>query len=237
MDKVEIGKKYYFNNREVIVIRMENEQFAFVVGNLNIDHDITGSEFCHECLVGSCDGSYHSHTCDDAQNIIDNLMEELGDKEVFWVDIRYLHNHPFEYKKHVKLLNEIKKLEEIKGDLISDHEKIKNEISASEIEDKRLIESVRNNIRLIAESDKQIEKIKEIKNEVKLNLDNSVKVNDMDIKITIQELKSLYKNKITLRLLEEGGVDNWEWYGESIGEADIEALATQEIITTQIDRQ
>ena len=42
MDIVEIGKKYYFNNRGVTVLRMENKQFAFVSADLNITHDVTG---------------------------------------------------------------------------------------------------------------------------------------------------------------------------------------------------
>ena len=37
-----------------------------------------------------------------------------------------------------------------------------------------------------------------------------------DVKITKDEYLELLKAKEELMLLEIGGVDNWEWYGESL---------------------
>lgn len=36
--------------------------------------------------------------------------------------------------------------------------------------------------------------------------------------ITVREYKSLLKDSLVLTALESGGVDNWDWYGESIGD-------------------
>lgn len=38
----------------------------------------------------------------------------------------------------------------------------------------------------------------------------------MDIKISVRELVDFLVAKETLARLESGGVDNWEWYGESL---------------------
>ena len=38
------------------------------------------------------------------------------------------------------------------------------------------------------------------------------------IAISAEEYQNLLTDSITLRALELGGVDNWEWYGESISE-------------------
>lgn len=36
------------------------------------------------------------------------------------------------------------------------------------------------------------------------------------VEISINEYEELLKSEAKLRLLEEGGVDNWEWYGDSL---------------------
>ena len=47
----------------------------------------------------------------------------------------------------------------------------------------------------------------------------------MEMEITKEEYFRLKKSELELNRLENGGVDNWEWYGESLnpdGEEDIE---------------
>lgn len=41
-------------------------------------------------------------------------------------------------------------------------------------------------------------------------------MSDKNITISRNEFISLKKDSEKLRLLENGGVDNWEWYGESL---------------------
>lgn len=50
------------------------------------------------------------------------------------------------------------------------------------------------------------------------------------ITITKEEYISLLKQEVRLNMLENGGVDNWEWYGESLnpeGEESYEDLCKQ----------
>ena len=56
-------------------------------------------------------------------------------------------------------------------------------------------------------------------------------------RISKEELLSLIEDSLTLTALESGGVDNWEWYGESIHEFlktesvdNIEELAVKDLI-------
>jgi len=39
---------------------------------------------------------------------------------------------------------------------------------------------------------------------------------EIKVEITEKEYKSLLRDSAILRALESGGVDNWEWYGESL---------------------
>ena len=41
-------------------------------------------------------------------------------------------------------------------------------------------------------------------------------MNEKEVKITLKEYKRLLKKQAELNMLERGGVDNWEWYGESL---------------------
>lgn len=38
------------------------------------------------------------------------------------------------------------------------------------------------------------------------------------VTITLEEYKSLLKDREKLQALERGGVDNWEWYSDSLEE-------------------
>jgi hypothetical protein len=40
----------------------------------------------------------------------------------------------------------------------------------------------------------------------------------MNVQVSAKELKELRRAKAKLSALEAGGVDNWEWYGESLKE-------------------
>ena len=41
-------------------------------------------------------------------------------------------------------------------------------------------------------------------------------VKDETVTITVEEYNSLKKDRAILRALEAGGVDNWEWYEDSL---------------------
>lgn len=220
---MEVGQTKYYNNRPVVLLRNEGSGFWFVISSFDITHEITGSNFCTMCMAG---GDFIStHTCIDAGEVIDHVMENIEDKEVFWVSELYLKDHPFEYKKNQDLLNQIDALEIKKRDLldqISFHESNKNsimsdiELKQTELNDIQLRTIDAQHKLMSAESEKPHKEIPDI-------LSTGL------IEISASELRSLFEDKVKLRLLENGGLDNWEWYSESIGETDIEAEALKEL--------
>lgn len=147
MEKVEIGKKYYFNNREVVVLRMENEQFAFISANLKISHEITGSNFCESCNVGGMG----KHKCFDAQEVIDCFMEDIGEHDLFWVDIRYLKEEPFEYRPYINVQKEIKEMAEHKSGLELEIKNIQNNLEELKKDKMELENKITNDLNNIKE--------------------------------------------------------------------------------------
>lgn len=51
------------------------------------------------------------------------------------------------------------------------------------------------------------------------------------VEISINEYEELLKSEAKLRLLEEGGVDNWEWYGDSLEGLDEEYDEIDDVIS------
>lgn len=51
------------------------------------------------------------------------------------------------------------------------------------------------------------------------------------VEISISEYEELLKSEVKLRLLEEGGVDNWEWYGDSLEGLDEEYDEIDDVIS------
>ena len=43
---------------------------------------------------------------------------------------------------------------------------------------------------------------------------------ELTVQIPVKKLASLLRNSWKLHALECGGVDNWDWYGESLSEKD-----------------
>lgn len=52
------------------------------------------------------------------------------------------------------------------------------------------------------------------------------------VEIDIEEYRSLLEDEAKLRLLEFGGVDNWNWYDESLEDYDEELERIDEIISS-----
>lgn len=206
---IEINKVYYFNNRPVVVLREENAEFVFVAADLKLDHNLTGSNFCIPC---NTDGYYH--TCEQAGEVIDAIMEGIEDSDCFWVAKRYLREHPFEYKECVKLKGEIDTLKEQKESIKSDISNAAQEKENSEKELRELkLELHQAATALEANSDlitQQLEELEQLRN----NYKPEVLVKNTNIKISSGRLLELLKAEIELNYLEIGGVDNWDWYGE-----------------------
>jgi hypothetical protein len=211
--KIEINKTYYFNNRPVVVIREENEEFVFVAAHLKLDHNLTGSNFCIPC---NTDGYYH--TCEQAGEIIEFVMDEIEDSDCFWVAKRYLNEHPFEYKECVVLKEQIEKFKVEKTSIASEISTLKEESQGlntyiSEAQD--YLQSLKSDIEA-AQEDKQ--ELLEENLGIKESIVGKASVKNTNITLTTDRLLELLNAEIKLSYLERGGVDNWEWYGEALND-------------------
>ena len=218
MKDIKIGVTYYFNNQRVKILRKETDQMYLVSGSFDITHDTTGSCFCCQCNVG---GDYKGeHTCDDAQEIIDIVMEDISDKNIFWVDKSYLQEKPFEYEKNVSLLNEIERnsiiLKDIKGEIKSSNETI--ETQKQEYDD-----LYTKSTNLIADIDSKTNKLSKLETQIDNGykaIDNIDKVTKGIVNISVGALKSLIESSVRLKHIERGGVDNWAYYDEFMPNSD-----------------
>lgn len=220
--EIELNKIYYFNNRPVLVLREESVDFVFVAAGLKLDHNITGSNFCTPC-----NSAGYYHTCEDAQNVIDHVMDDIEDKEVFWIAKRYLKEHPFEYKENIqlkeansKLKEEREGLKQVLIDLSVEKKNIGLEIAELDLQRACLSKTIENNILVIEEQQEEIKNLKQ-------SIAGKVNIKNTSITISADKMLELLKSNITLRYLEQGGVDNWEWYGENFPE-DMEEEAFKE---------
>jgi len=227
--EIDINKPYYFNNRPVKIIREEGDNFVFVEAILDITHDLTGSNFCTECNVGPAS---LSHNCEQAGEIIDAVFEAISDAEVFWVNKMYLREQPFEYKENVTLKNDNRMLSE--------------NIRAKKLEVGRLLNNESVLVKSIAQLVKsykeywglkhsltlQIETLKDKRDKIKedVRLNRNVKVSGTPVTITADRMLKLLAAEIKLEALETGGVDNWEWYGESLKNTNPQKEAYNEFI-------
>jgi hypothetical protein len=219
---MEKGEVKYYNNRPVFIIRNEGEGFYFVCASINLTHDVTGSCFCTPCNIGGTS----THKCADADEIIDAIMDEISDHEVFWVHEKYLMNQPFERKQYDVLVLEIEKLLNEKQTLIEGLRVLRDEIT-----------EVSNNVSLESRN------LSDIQQRILFSQNNAIKyegetksiipeiVNIGSISFNSSSFLALIKDSLILNKLKIGGVDNWEWYGESIGSDDFDQLAIDYLIS------
>lgn len=218
-----IGQTKYYNNRPVTILKDEGNDFYFVAAELNLTHDQTGSNWCTMCQAG---GDFiASHTCDTAQEVIDHLMEGIEDREVFWVSGRYLNDEPFEFKPYKKLVDEIELMKSKKIDIETDIKDLKSTLSSIELsieESKQTLSDFQLRIQQAQHDLMDVEK-QEQHQSIPDRVSNSY------IDISTKELLEFIEAKIKLEALESGGVDNWEWYSESLKETDYESEAIIEL--------
>lgn len=225
---IQLNHTYYFNNRPVKVLRLEGDNFAFVEAVLDITHDVTGSCFCEPCNISS----YSSHKCHDAQEIIDYVLEDISDVEVFWVNIAYLRETYFEHQDNLKLKSENDKFQKQVKDA-------KEEITRLKKNESTLLKSVADlqksfNTQIAAKEKlrQDIQQLKEKKDKVNedIRLNRSVTIKGTPIVIKADDYLDLLQDSIKLNALEAGGVDNWEWYGEALEDIDVKKEAFEQFV-------
>lgn len=228
----------FYNNNPCKVLRKVSEDFSEIVVFPHVqDIELQGSDWCTACQVGGLDGAYPSHECEAYQEVVDvvnSLREEEG--VVVIADNRLIQDEMVEWKTW----NIIKKRCQEMTDL---HNETRRQRSDLLIEKHRLEESVKTlkgDTELLASTnDNIIENInkswydyqiaKDVLQNIKdkqstITLDSNFKVD-----LSLETLRRLVRDSIKLEQLENGGVDNWEWYSESVDWDNLDEAVDDEI--------
>lgn len=222
----------YYNNRPVLVLRKDDivdfyEVYVdFEITDIDLDFIAESYRGCDACMVGAKTECKCEDKVDEAKDLLERIIDEnkINDEGVFWVKGKDLKDKPFEWAENTKLKNEIQKNKNILNGLIDIVSENKSLIKAQEKQlkdnDLEVLKSDRivENRKAISESAiKQYEDLKEkikYKNKELEKLQN-VNIED-EFKISLAQYNELIKSERKLNALESGGVDNWQFYDESL---------------------
>lgn len=113
----EEGQECYYENNRAEFVKAITQKYAIIVVEAVPEINLDGSNFCTACQVGDCDGAHPTHTCEDAQEVIDIIQDELEESPTMvpvTVEISKLREKPIIIDRHEK---EVAKLEEKKKEV------------------------------------------------------------------------------------------------------------------------
>ena len=193
----------YYMNAPCKIIRNISDDFCEIIVYPKFNQDLQARSWCTECQVGN-QGTPQKHICEEYQDIIDEL-ENVENSIICIVENRLLADEPIEFKKIRFLDKEIEKRDNnlhnqslAIADKENEFKKLENVISNSK-EDIKYYEN----------------KILLLENELKTTTLNKKVSTPEDIDIHPAIYKNLIQRDYILRCLEDGGIENWEWYDES----------------------
>lgn len=213
------NKVYFYQNNPCTIIRDLSDEFAEVKLEHRFAENLEGSGFCTPCMAGGGDGSHPTHSCEEHQEVIDVVMEEVN--EVFCiVEKRLLNEMPIESIKIQSLqdqvLAEAKKLDDTK----SLHEEWRLSLKAKQEKEKALIASmdslsleIEASKSLREQAEKGLERLQKKYDSMAVNISNFYQKGKT---ISQKDYDDLLNRDKVLSALEDGGVNNWEWYSESL---------------------
>ena len=217
------NKVYFYQNNPCVIVREVNDDFVEVQISHHFTADMELTGHCQGCCVGDSDNKL-SCTCDEFSWIIEEFQNEEN-KIIAMVERRLLLDNPIEQKsieKLNKLINDKKsELENIKGihkewelSLKSIKENVKS--LSLNCESLKLQMSGLNNIN--AEMIESNEKLSEQRDSILVSI---TEYGVEKRKVALGEIERLEKTERKMQALEAGGVDNWEWYSESLKNAGL----------------
>ena len=215
--------KYYMNNPCVVIREIANE-FSEVKMTPNFADDITGSNWCTVCQIGYIDGAGLSHTCDEYQNIIDTINDTHA-AIVVLVENRLLHDEPVEFKPCVTLVEKNKELEASLEAKRLEYEEFKIRLKIAQ----KKLDGVK------AQTETERSTLSEIRSAIQtassdLARIQSIKCGGREVNISLKQLYQLFETQYVFESLKSKGLDNWEWWDESMpSEADIDAHVAERI--------
>lgn len=200
--------KKYYNNRPVKVLAELESGFSLVTLNLDYKPSLTGSNWCTACMVGGTS----THTCEEYDEVIDHLMDDCLDEEIMFVPTKMLLDNYVEFKANEELK---KNIEEKKSELSELKQSYKDLYLKVEAKKRELADLDAALILQEENFETSISELKERKAKLESkNRELEIKMDSMFVNIPEKELKHMAKCVVELGMLEQGGVDNWQWYGE-----------------------
>ncbi len=202
--------KYYMNN-PCTVIRALNDEISEIVVDISYAADLNGGQFCMGCELGGT----VSHTCEDAQDVIDAVADEVHNIPLL-VENRLLADRPIEVGIWAKINAEIEsakaKLAGFKPlmkeweDMFRLRRNQVKEFDARIAAQETNISLLREDAgRLMSKRDGLLDQCDALK----------VKIQSTDRVITGKELRRLRERDALLTRLEQLGVDNWEGWDDA----------------------
>lgn len=215
-------KIWFYQNNPCKIVNEINDDFV----EISINHQY-GAEMelmCMGCAVGDSDNKLRC-TCSDMEWIVEQVQDEDHLSLVVARRI-YLRENPVEYFDILKLQREInehrEKLKKIKDLRCEWSESVKSLQKREEIL-KANITSASDELSLIKNEidslSKSHENLKETHDKMKVGVTRG-SFGRFAKEITMSDYEGLQKRSDILSALEAGGVDNWEWYDESLGKME-----------------
>lgn len=234
----------YYNNNPCRVLREVGEGFSEVVVFPHVqDLDMDGGDWCIACQVGGMDGAYPSHTCEPYQEVIDvvnSLREEEG--VVIIADNRLIQEEMVEWKtwhlvkkrcvEMAELHNETRRQ---RSDALIETHRLKESVKTLQ-EEVTLLEDTKEN--LLTKVNDTFDKYDIVKSKLPFAQDKQTSVtldSNFKVDLSLDTLRSLIESSIKLEQLENGGVDNWEWYGESVDWDNLDNLVDEELKSYKVE--
>lgn len=219
----------YYNNRPVLVLQKhEVADFYQIlvdieIQDIDLDHIAESFRGCDACMVGHKSTCYCDEEVAKAYDVVERIIEDykIKDSQLFYVPAKDLKDVPFEWKENKGLVDKIKGNKDVLNGLIDIVAENKSLIKQQEKtlsdnkEEIRKMDAIVENRKALTEIvikdyDKLTSDIKELESQKNLIIVGS------DVKIEYSEYEQLLKRDEKLTALENGGVDNWEWYFESL---------------------
>lgn len=228
--------KFYMNN-PCEIVRKINDDFSEIVVYPKFADSMEGSQWCTACMVGGMDGAHPSHTCEPYQDVIEAINDSEASMLIV-VENRLLQDKPVEFAKWSEAITQIK---EINSDILN-KKKLVSDIKRSglNIRNRNLIKSKEIDLKSakIADLDRNICELEAEIIGLRRSLGTAkglVSVGSVTLSMSVDELKAMIKDSLVLEKLQAGGVDNWEWYGDTLGDFDAEAETDKFIESMKIE--
>jgi hypothetical protein len=217
-----MNKIHFYQNNPCVISRVINDDFVEIMLSHKFAENMKLRGQCQGCCIGDSDNKL-TCTCDEHSWIIEEIQEEEH-KVICIVERRLLLSDPIEKAPIDKLQNQIKK----ENESLLSTKKLHDEWSESLRAKQRGVEIAEDELSLINEKIKlasiELSRVTD-------GLDEKIKVHDKIIveigkysssykQVSNVEYKRLLKSQKILDALNAGGVDNWEWYGESLEKMD-----------------